>query len=154
MKRRLTPSATALLVVVILAGLGSCDLLGLLKGSDPGVDVKDRLGLFMDDLNKADRTGIHEHFAGAQDYESLADTAVIDGFFPVDYRTYTLGDIEPTDGASTSTVTTTFAHSGTGAVIEDPIRFDLVKRDGNWFINKIYYPYVAGENPIIQRIVP
>jgi hypothetical protein len=29
-----------------------------------------------------------------------------------------------------------------------------VKRDGDWFINKVFYPYETGGDPIIQRIAP
>ncbi len=152
--KRMTPLA-AVVVVAILIGLGSCDILDMFFGSEQvGVTVEERIAGFLAALNGDDRTGIHEHFVGARDHQSLADPAVIDGYFPVDYAPYALGAVNPTAGDSTSTVTTTLTHTGTGAEIEDPIKFDLIEEGGDWFINKVYYPYVAGEDPIIQRLTP
>ena len=31
---------------------------------------------------------------------------------------------------------------------------ERIKEGGDWFINKVYYPYAAGEDPIIQRLAP
>lgn len=142
-----------LLAGVLLLGLGSCDLLEMLFGGmEQGVTIEERLDGFLTALNAEDRSGIQEHFVGAQDYESLASPTVIDGFFPPEYIPYLLGAVEPSSEESPSTLITTLTHTGTGTEIDEAIRFDLIETDGDWFINKIYYPYVVGDAPIIQRL--
>lgn len=75
-------------VIFVFAVLTGCDLFNTVEP----VTVAERIGMFEDELNKADRSNLYTHFHDdTQDKQSVADAEVFDvGPLSYDYEPYVI----------------------------------------------------------------
>jgi len=133
----------ALVIIGIVIFINSCgDLLGT------SVSKADRIGMFEEDLNNTDRTGIWENFSELHcaDYESIRDLAYWD---TTSVFKNTNWDIEIPSNLSLDIIITTGTHtSGSSGNID--LKFEMVNEGDsllgdNWKILKLWVETIDGD---------
>jgi hypothetical protein len=110
---------------LLVLALESCTLFG--------TSIDDRLDMFEDDLNNADRSGAYTNFH--PDTEAYATAGVLDGFWPYALGSYAIYDRDISGDSVTATI------AGSGGYAARSIKFNMAK-DGlfDWKIMSIELP--------------